>query len=284
MFIVFMFENQKIRLYHRLIFYFLLLLSIFGVLEKLFPNLSIFTLLIGGGDSARISSLMQNPNPFGVLMAFGAVLSIILFKKKMLSLKELYTGIFLFTITAIFSGSRNAILTLVVGLILLLVYGEIRWKNFLIYGSISVLLLLPIYFSGGLSRLLNFSPGDGLFTERLQLWKKAVEIFSSHPVTGVGVGVFRARIADKMFSGLAYTTHNVVLDIADELGFVGLALSGAFIVAIFRKIDFKEPLAVIPVVMFFMASLFDFFDSEVTFVVISLCFLAFAANSGHEQN
>jgi hypothetical protein len=84
------YKNKNNYLNDRLIIYFLLLLSIFGIVEEFSSEISIFHLVRPFGSyMPRVSSLMQNPNPFGSLMSLGAILSILLRKDKTINRSEL---------------------------------------------------------------------------------------------------------------------------------------------------------------------------------------------------
>ncbi len=114
-FLILTYKKRDPFSYYRWILRFLLLLAVFGVIENLFHDLWIFSLLRSPHSLdvyPRISSLMQWPNQFGVLMVIGILLGLILYKERSISAFEFYLSLFLFTIVIALAASRNSWLLL----------------------------------------------------------------------------------------------------------------------------------------------------------------------------
>jgi O-antigen ligase len=130
----------------------------------------------------------------------------------------------------------------------------------------------------------NFLTSRETSTERLKLWKVAIDEIIYRPVTGVGIQVFDKIIAKKIRNEEGYHTHNLFLNILVELGIPGLLLFLIFIYSLLKRADLYRPIIAIPLLMVFSAQLVDFFIHDFTFTTIGLYFLAEAGNSQHEGN
>lgn len=86
--------------------------------------------------------------------------------------------------------------------------------------------LLIVFFSPPvLSRFLtSFSLSDTSSTERILLWKEAVMTIDRNPALGVGLGNYRATARPLSAPETPFYAHNLYLDIAAEVGLVGLGL------------------------------------------------------------
>ncbi len=82
--------------------------------------------------------------------------------------------------------------------------------------------------SAGTSRLAGFG-GEN----RYQFWRSAVAEDKTKPLTGTGSGTFEYWWAQHGTGSVVRDTHSLYLQTLGELGIVGLALLGGFVVAIF---------------------------------------------------
>jgi len=71
-------------------------------------------------------------------------------------------------------------------------------------------------------------------TGRLEIWKRGINIFLSRPY---GVGIGASDIADGMHGGRYQTAHNSLLQVAIELGIVGLFIFLGFYRVAFKKLS-----------------------------------------------
>ncbi|MEW6102603.1 MAG: O-antigen ligase family protein [bacterium] len=265
--------------YHYFIFRFLTLIAIFGIIEAFFPNLFIFHLLRPPeslGVYPRISSFLQSPNIFGVLMACGLILGLILKVSKI----ELYFSILLFIINLSLSSSRNGWLVFILGLFLASLYNK---RITLTKISLLICIFLFLIASFQVSRVRLGLRSLFFDSARITLWKAALYEVSKRPITGIGLRVFDEHVASKIFEKKGYHTHNLFLNILVELGIPGFFLSLIFIYSLLKKVDFYNPLASIPITIVFFSQMVDFFIHDFTFTIISLYFLAFASNSKIER-
>ena len=187
----------------------------------------------------RITSTFANPN------AFGAYLILIIFPVIMLSIYEknktkkiMYVLLsMLVIINLVMTFSRNAILGLGIGLLVLTLIYSIKW----------------IFALGGLAILLSFIPSVfqrivGTFDLhqnelRIKLWKTALYMIRDHPILGVGNGNFVTKYNEyvskykelKYYAYKNYPNHNSYLKFESELGILGIAsFIGIIITVLFR--------------------------------------------------
>lgn len=141
-------------------------------------------------------------------------------------------------------GRTGQVIFLVVMFIVLLSYIKNRLKAMLIASAFVVMTLLLAYnfstnfssrvhqFQHGISKIINENDYGGQGGMRLALWIVGSEIFLDHPIIGTGIGN-EMKDANRYASFHKFKTknmnefadyHNVFINIAVQLGIVGLAL------------------------------------------------------------
>lgn len=211
-FLVLTFRNLKglsLTFYYRCILHLLQIIAILGFLEALFPHYWIFTLLKYPSRYPQIGSIMQNPNQFGVIIAIGLCLSLILEKQRNISKFELYISEFIFLICLALSASRNAWVIFILGIIILLIYKIINIRTMILIMSLWILCVISIPVSTYRIGLIDnkIFPLINLFLEnpthivlwnplktalsRFTFWKAAIIETIKRPLTGIGIGVFQ---------------------------------------------------------------------------------------------
>ncbi|PDW02027.1 O-antigen ligase family protein [Candidatus Viridilinea mediisalina] len=221
--------------------------------------ISLVQLFLGSGFSSATArfSITDAANPLGYAYAIGlsvAVLLVFLVEEKRLwvwlvALVYISTSVILIFMSA----SRGPILALFVSSIFYISQfnGRHRIKiASLVFLSVFLLwYLLPVFISDGfLQRFsetssaiwsvvsLNYSGMDRyqLITAssgRWIVWQSSISNFIANPIVGVGLGNDRI---DFISSSVNVFAHNFVLEIAAELGLIGLILFAGFIFNIFR--------------------------------------------------
>lgn len=307
-FLVLTYKNNN-RKFYKLLLYFLELLGILGIVQYFYPNLWIFEISIS--VYPRISSLLQHPNPFGVLMSSGAILSLVLYKYKFISKSELYVSEGIFIVTSALAASRNELVIFSLGLFLLLILKYINLRTYILVNSLKAIaifisplsssrIVLAIrYFLQSITGLKYRSDTsihkqvaskathstDIAIHGRLELWDAAIHEIVKRPITGIGAGVFSEHIGSQVFPGrLGYHTHNLFLNFLVELGIPGLLLLLVLIYDLTKKTKFNNLLVTIPLILFLTSQLVDFFIDNVIFTTIELYFVAAAMNSSNEAN
>jgi O-antigen ligase len=301
LFFAFLFLNYKniktSSFYYRCILYLLQIIAILGFVEALFPNLWIFSLLKYPSFYPQIGSIMQNPNQFGVIVAIGLCLSIILERQKTISQAELYISEFVFLISLALSASRNGWLVFLFGMFLLLIYKIISLRKMIFLISLWILCILSIPVSTyrvGLGNsqifpLINLFLAHPIQTKlpspvgsalsRFALWQAAISEIIKRPIAGLGIGVFPEHIGVKVFGAKGFHAHNIFLNVLVELGVPGLFIFTSFLVKLGSVAKSANPIIVIPITMFLASQMFDFFVEDYTFTTVEFYFLAAASNS-----
>jgi O-antigen ligase len=284
------YKQKNIYIYYRLLFYFLLLLSMFGIVEEFYPEISIFHLIRPFGSyMPRVSSLMQNPNPFGSLMSLGVIVVILLRNDRAISRVELFMGSILFTLNAFLSGSRNAVIILMCGVVVFLAYQKISlkknniiWIVSFVCGSLLFLIIFYIFYHDQVTYIVyHYLHGEG--STRFVIWRRALYEFAHHPFSGIGIQVFSKHIGIQVLGSDVFHTHNIMLNILVELGAVGLFLSLLFAYNLLKGLNYKDPRITIPIIIILASQMFDYYLHDVTYAAISFYFLALAANSKNEH-
>ncbi|MHC0061583.1 O-antigen ligase family protein [Nostoc sp. UIC 10890] len=290
-------KTSSLTFYYRCILYLLQVIAVFGFLEALFPNHWIFELLKFPSYYPQIGSIMQNPNQFGVIVAIGLCLSLILEKQNNISKLELYISEFVFLISLALSASRNAWLVLIFGLFLLLIYKIISIRKMIFIMSLWLLCIVSIPVStyriglgdSKIFPLINLFVNNaseielpspvGTALSRFALWQAAITETIKRPITGIGVGVFAEHIGVKVFGVKGYHAHNIFLNVLVEQGIIGLLLFTNFLVRVASYLKYANPVTIIPIMMFLASQMPDFFAEDYTFTTIEFYFLAAAINS-----
>ncbi|MGA2960670.1 MAG: O-antigen ligase family protein [Candidatus Korobacteraceae bacterium] len=136
-------------------------------------------------------------------------------------------GCLLVTIVAILlASSRGAFIALVA--LLILQMRDVRHRGKFVVIALVIVALFLISPVSPLDRLLHPTHSDTESSDaRLQLWSIAVRIVADHPILGVGLWQFAPYMRKYMPPGVDLefnVPHNTYLEVAVELGFVGLAL------------------------------------------------------------
>lgn len=176
-------------------------------------------------EEERIGSEFTNANTYGRVFSYAVVagLYLALYKKKWLCL----AGSLLFLFFALSSGSRKAILIILIGAALLFFfrYGLKKPVQMILWSAIVLLTLyfvirLPI-FSVAYERflmLLEGSDKDYSSIIRHNMIDTALELFKQKPFTGWGMTAF-AEV-----SGFATYSHNNFVELLANYGVIGFTL------------------------------------------------------------
>jgi O-antigen ligase len=171
----------------------------------------------------------ENPIGFGRLIADGIVFVIfVLVAASSLTMRYLALALLpILGVALLATGSRGPVLGLLAGLtcyvLLLRDRSSRRHLLSLWFGGLAVAMLAPQLIPGqNIQRSLSvlLGSGSGLSSNgRFELWKEAWHAFERHPVFGIGTGGFGALQPDERYP------HNLFLEVASELGVVGLLLT-----------------------------------------------------------
>lgn len=144
-FLILTYKKEKAFLFHRLTLWSLLILALSGIIEYVFPEFRLFSLIRPVSSLRsfpRVSSLMQWPNQFGVLMGIGVLLALILYKKRIITATKFYPSLFLFIVVISLSASKNSWFVLLLGILFAWLYRTIKLREvFFIVGVLSLFIL-----------------------------------------------------------------------------------------------------------------------------------------------
>ncbi|MEH1987227.1 O-antigen ligase family protein [Nostoc sp.] len=304
-FLVLTFKNITtlfLTFYYRCILYLLQIIAGLGFLEVLLPNNWIFKSLKFPSFYPEIGSIMQNPNQFGVIVAIGLCLSLILEKQNNISKIELHISELIFVIPLALSASGNGWVIFIIGMFLLLIYKIISFRKMIYLISLLFLFIVTAPVSTrriGLADSKIF-PLTNVFTEnsnllnphgkkiitlvgtgvtRFEMWQAAINETIKRPFTGIGIGVFPDQIGVKVWGKKSYHAHNIFLNVSAEQGIPGLLLFTNFLAKIALKVKYANPLITVPIIMFLVSQIPDVFTEDYTFTTIEFYFIAAAINS-----
>ncbi|MEB3826326.1 O-antigen ligase family protein [Phormidium sp. CCY1219] len=300
-------HNPKQRkIYHLLIFYFLIALAVFGIIEYFFPDLFIFHIL-GSlkylNHYPRVSSLVQNPNQFGVLMSLAVALTLCLRQQHFINPLEFCLGLILPITADSLSASRNGWIILGLAIVLGWFYKLINRKEFLvlILFWLITLLIFPVstyrlgitdnpvfpvmqWVGENQSEVANSIPNPtSTALSRTFLWKAAIAETLQHPFTGIGLGVYAEEVGRRVFGRIGFNAHNIFLNISAETGITGLLIFNNLLLAFFGKANLRKAFGGMFLILILTSQLPDFFIGDPTFTSITLYFIALACNTSLES-
>jgi O-antigen ligase len=152
----------------------------------------------------------------------------------------------------------------------------------LLAAAISVLVPQSVELMNKRMNQVSFdNPGMGVAGERVSLARDAWDIFVAHPLTGVGVGGFNLALgyAD---SARGVYPHNILLELASELGLAGVGAFLLLTILALRQIGlalrrgrFALVVLVIAIASYFLANAMfsgDLNDNRMLFMALGVCF------------
>lgn len=298
-FLVITFENKD-RLLKQLTFWFFILIALIGILESIFPHSEVLNLIRYPDSYPRISSIMQGPNQFGVLMSIGAMLALILYNNRSITKLEFCISLSLFILLTAQSASRNAWFVFTSGILLLWLARIIRFRgSLLLAGCLAIcILFLPISYHRlnlnqiQVARAVNSQVNQekvhpkklgtqepSSYKARLVLWEAGIDELIKKPMTGIGIGAFAEHVGIRFTGRTGFHVHNIFLQVLVELGIPGCLLFIFFLVSLVKNINLDDASIVITISLFLLSQLVDCFINDYGFTAIEFYFLASAANS-----
>ncbi|MBZ4647159.1 MAG: hypothetical protein PWR27_1001 [Petroclostridium sp.] len=178
--------------------------------------------LVSFRESSRISGTFGNPNVAGIWYAVMTLICYYFYQNSSKPKKGFYVlGIGLFISVLMMTGSRGAIIGLILGLAVYAYFtGHEKRMVFLILLLISGVALMFIFPEW-------FPRGHNLFNsvkDRGAIWANCFNMFKYKPITGWGLmGIYFAN--DSVYHYLkTFHGHNIWITIATTMGIVGLGI------------------------------------------------------------
>lgn len=202
-----------------------LLLSLFGIyqyftgfgLDQKFKNYEY--------AKFKIAATMENPNNLAAFLILAVFPMIMLAIYEKIMIKKVFYSVLslLIFVNMILTGSRNAIIGIGIGLIVLaLLY------NFRLFILLAILGVISLFIPEVKDRMLSITDKTQN-QSRVYLWEIAKRMIKDHPLFGVGNGNY-VSLYDKyteiypQFKFYGYTrfpSHNSYLKVESELGIIG---------------------------------------------------------------
>lgn len=205
------------------------------------------------GIDIRVFSTFENPNLYAeyLIMILPIIYSLFFIVKSKFEKVFLLIITFTLYISLLFTYSRGGWIGCIVGIIIFVFLYKPHYIIGLIFLVIGSLNFLPQRF---LKRILSIgSLKDASNYYRMQIWEKSIEIIKDFPLTGVGLGYksFRKISLRYIYEYNPYHAHNTYIELAIEIGLIGLILFILLGIGLFRltlrslNIDNKKGLLVL---------------------------------------
>lgn len=190
----------------------------------------------GSGYTDRMYSLVGNPNPFGLLMAFGVVLALV--QRSLwgswVTIFLTFSSVMLLIVCVFLSGSRGAWLALAVGLTIVsfIRYRDIPFRSyilisFILLGAILIISQLDSvasYLQMRLSHIDSDAP-------RMHLWPHYFHLAMKLPFFGHGTMPMRFNYGGELIHG----PHDIYLEVLFRTGIFGFFLFLSLILFILKR-------------------------------------------------
>lgn len=192
----------------------------------LFEVQSVVCLMLGLGNGDRATGVTTNPNTLGIYSNVALLSAFYLWTKKGKKGGWFYVFIIVASaITAILSGSRMALVTLLLNLTIIsfLKIKKFLWRVAFVIavGIFGVLLITGKLGDFGLPALQRLLSGE---TSRDELWELGVSVWKKFPIFGCGYSVSPSY--NNLPGSKGYEFHNSFLTIFAEIGIWGSLILG----------------------------------------------------------
>lgn len=186
---------------------------------------------IGGKDYFRAISSFPDPHTFALYLGLliPIAFSFFLYKKKNRILE--ISVLFLMFLSLLFTFSRGGYIGFLVFFIFALILYFYHFKKKInrntLFGAIAILMISGGIFTTtifGERFLSSFSMSDVSNNGRLGIWERSLEVFKQNPLLGAGLGSLPIFFQPSLSIKSPINAHNTYLDIASELGIIGLIL------------------------------------------------------------
>lgn len=192
-------------------------------------------LVEGNRVTGAVGGLFGNPNDMALNMVAFLPLAIVLVLRKNRPLVRLLAciGVPALAMAIVFSQSRGGTIGMIAMLTVLL-YQMRRIRPgiaaLVVAAAFAALPLLPSTFTERMSSIFNSEEDPtGSREARKRLLREGFAAFVANPITGLGAGQFKNYLPEERDEAWR-ETHNAVLQVASELGVVGLILFLAVVV------------------------------------------------------
>jgi hypothetical protein len=212
--------------------FFLCMLSIADYFGVRIPSLILW---LDGGDLFEINSRYigwsKNPNQLAINTCSYIFVVIVLKLEKISDFRERYINLWVLSSLGILYLTKSTTL-LVILLFLMVIYLNIKFG--VVYWVVSIFLLVSVNYFFEYTKIVEFildgtiHKGDGGLNGRAEIWANAIQAFMDRPIFGHGPGAHSGVFGP--YEGIE--SHNVILDLATQTGFVGVFFYILFVIRI----------------------------------------------------
>lgn len=197
---------------------------------------------IGGSTFLRAFGFFPDPHIFAYYTSMIAPLALYRASMKNTSVFQKSTPVLLLLATLLSFSRASYVALLVISVVFA---GILLWRNRTKVPALGILLFLTVFIVLLVSPVTarftsSFSAHDSSVSERIRLSEEAVENISQAPFWGVGLGNYPLAVKPNASPREPIYVHNLYLDMAVEIGLVGLFFFLAFILSCLPKISFKR--------------------------------------------
>ncbi len=184
----------------------------------------------------RVYATFENPNLLAeyLIMIFPISITLLFYNKNIIQ-KICFASIsFIILICIGLTLSRGSWVGLAFGMILFVLLVDFKKLVFFIPAGLGAIFLMPTMILQRIATIGSLQDSSNFY--RYNLWNMAVDILKDYWFSGIGVGYLAFRKISPLYirTMSPYHTHNTYLQIAIELGIVGIIVFLLLIINIFR--------------------------------------------------
>ena len=153
------------------------------------PNVNVLQ-----GSQIRFPSFFQDPQKYAQFLSAGFFISLIQTKERNDSRWTFYILPIAIIVAILFSGGRAGLLGLVLGIGLIVVLGNSKYRLAIIIATLCIS-LISLQYADKMSIFNRESTLADSYDFRFEIWKDAFEIYKAHPFFGIGIGNYAAYVS-----------------------------------------------------------------------------------------
>lgn len=243
LYFIILYEINSLELSKKLLQIYLLISVIVGIIGivDFFSGIGIMQ-KNGIVSELRVASTLENSNNLGAFFVFAIFpMLTLIFKQRTKIWKIIYSiGFIICFLNIIFSGSRNAWLGFIVGILILTISYSIKFIS--IFGILGFIAFIVPQVGNRIRQIFDQSQNES----RIRLWKIAVLMIKDKPILGVGSGNYRtmyntyqAKVPEMGYGAYdKFHPHNLYLKAQSELGILGsISIVGIIVFSIIKTMQ-----------------------------------------------
>ena len=153
------------------------------------PNVNVLQ-----GDNIRFPSFFQDPQKYAQFLSAGFFISLIQTNERTSVKWSFYLLPICILAALLFSGGRAGLLGLILGVSVIVLLGNAKYRLAIII-AIFVTILISTQYADQMAIFNRESTFSDAYDFRLEIWKDAFEIFKAHPFFGIGIGNYAAYVS-----------------------------------------------------------------------------------------